>query len=853
MSSSDSGNDTTATEMPNAWKRLVVPFRKNAEDVIPFNKADPAKGEEQAPTPTVVGEDDPVTAMASTWMDNIYSRYQRPMREIELSAFVLDHWVPIYGVEATFEACLEICARLEGKLPTTATSTHFTNAQYFALINRLVFHVAAADPQAWSDLCSRVGDMTDASNRQRTIVAQCFPVLSDNVDSLLDCPERRFISNLVGQGVTTAAQLETLYGDGVRRHPDRRMLATLLDRFGPDLVPAIDDWTARSFKHTKNKTAGKDFAAALEAIGTADAIRVLFVHGRKLPTFAARYRKAAGSNPAAAQVGIGELLGTEHNDRAEAELEVLLSAEDEDVVGDRSDLPALLREPPWTRPTAIKLKKNEWQMRSQFDEPRPMLTVDHVPARLPKIPDFIAIGALTRPVTNDGVTLPRSSSEDVLTMFIYGLPYRGSPTRDLLLAELEPTSTAAMLRDLFRQWVEVGMPENGAWVMKMQRFGDDLTVEMLAEYIKVWPANGRTVKAKNAASELGYLGSDTAIATLSSLSKAIRSKRVRWSIDYALERIAEQRGTTREQLEDAFVPDFGLDANGTLELDLGDRIVTLFLDEQLRPLLREPDGTIRKTFPKPRSEEQKWQQVTAKGRFTRLRKEVKAVAKLQLQRLEPAMAAGRKWSHDEFRRTMVEHALMISLTKRLVWGVYDETGVWCFRVAEDGTYADDSDAVVEVGDNAQIGLVHPSDIDDAQRVRWSEILSDYELLQPFEQIARQSFTMTDGEQAATDFARFTDGREHEVFALLGLEKRGWERGMKSEAYVVELRKAVSGDRYISLKVDPDGIYAPHPPDSQPSKITSVTVSSGEALGSLTAAEQSELIRDLTLAYGATPD
>ena len=58
---------------------------------------------------------------------------------------------------------------------------------------------------------------------------------------------------------------------------------------------------------------------------------------------------------------------------------------------------------------------------------------------------------------------------------------------------------------------------------------------------------------------------------------------------------------------------------------------------------------------------------------------------------------------------------------------------------------------------------------------WGEVLEDYELLQPFPQLARPVHHLTDAERMARRLRRH-EGAVVPVGRMLGLTNQGWERG-----------------------------------------------------------------------------
>ncbi|KJS53872.1 hypothetical protein VM98_22500, partial [Streptomyces rubellomurinus subsp. indigoferus] len=82
---------------------------------------------------------------------------------------------------------------------------------------------------------------------------------------------------------------------------------------------------------------------------------------------------------------------------------------------------------------------------------------------------------------------------------------------------------------------------------------------------------------------------------------------------------------------------------------------------------------------------------------------------------------------------------------------------------------------------------------------WSELFADYEILQPFRQLGRPVFALTEEERAGHRLARFENGPVLPTGRLVGLERRGWQRGEPQDAGVERwLSRRVGPDRYVVL-------------------------------------------------------
>jgi hypothetical protein len=264
-----------------------------------------------------------------------------------------------------------------------------------------------------------------------------------------------------------------------------------------------------------------------------------------------------------------------------------------------------------------------------------------------------------------------------------------------------------------------------------------------------------------------------------------------------MEEVADGLGLTADQLADRLVPDFGLEPDGSLLLDYGERRFRVGFDEQLRPAVADEDGSRRKVLPKPGAKDDQVLAPAAYALFTALKKDVKTIATDQIRRFEQAMVTGRRWPAAEHRTLFVEHPLLWHLVRRLVWGVFDDRDgpVASFRVAEDRTLAASTDDELVLDDDAIVGIAHPMHLGDTLGA-WSDVFANYEILQPFEQLGREVFALTEAERSHHSLERF-HGMKVPTGKILGMSHRGWERGDAQDA----------GIQLVTVKPLPGGFSA----------------------------------------------
>ncbi|MFF2076190.1 DUF4132 domain-containing protein [Kitasatospora sp. NPDC058162] len=185
-------------------------------------------------------------------------------------------------------------------------------------------------------------------------------------------------------------------------------------------------------------------------------------------------------------------------------------------------------------------------------------------------------------------------------------------------------------------------------------------------------------------------------------------------------------------------------------------------------------------------------------RFAALKKDVRTVAGDQVRRLEEAMINQRSWTAQEFDQLFVGHPLLWHLVRRLVWLSETDGTVMAFRVAEDRTLADVGDEAFALPATASVRLAHPLLLGDGL-ADWSELFADHEILQPFRQLGRPVYALTDEERAGHRLTRFENGPVLPTTRLVGMERRGWRRGEPQDNGIEQwLSRRIGPDLYVVI-------------------------------------------------------
>ncbi|WP_067547595.1 DUF4132 domain-containing protein [Nocardia crassostreae] len=422
-----------------------------------------------------------------------------------------------------------------------------------------------------------------------------------------------------------------------------------------------------------------------------------------------------------------------------------------------------------------------------------------LPNRIPAVPAWVNPAVLPVVRTRDGGRLSPAALHNLLVMLMLaetGEPYAGVAQVYKLC---RPGDLGALVWELYAQWLRSGVPAQHDWVYEaLGSLGDDDTVAALLEHVRRNSSDRRSVTALDA---FVAIGSDAALLAVKLISEEVKTKRVRDGARERIEAVSDRLGLTADQLADRLVPDLGLRADGTLELDFGPRRFVVGFDEQLRPVLTTDGGKVVKTLPKAGAHDDAGLAEQAHKTFRQLKKNARVIAADQTTRLERAMATNRRFTVAELRTLFIAHPLRWHVTRRLVWGVYEgDALVSSFRIAEDRTFADSADETVTVADDAVLGIAHPVQFRGEAAI-WSELFDDYELLQPFPQLGREIYTVP-AELLHT--GRITDdGTKVGSTRFLGLPGRGWlplEYTDREHLFVFE--KPLPRGGFLEVTTDP---------------------------------------------------
>ncbi|MFE6420122.1 DUF4132 domain-containing protein [Streptomyces enissocaesilis] len=281
------------------------------------------------------------------------------------------------------------------------------------------------------------------------------------------------------------------------------------------------------------------------------------------------------------------------------------------------------------------------------------------------------------------------------------------------------------------------------------------------------PVNPKVANA--AVTALARIHSEAALAELARLASRVTYKGTLKLLNAALDTRAEALGLSREEVEELAVPAYGLTEVGRRATQLGDFTALLEIQGG-KAVLRWHSATGKAVKSVPAAVRRDHPEA-----LKELKTAVKDIDKMlgaQAERLDRQFLARRTWSYAAWRERCLDHPLVGTLARRLLWTV-DGTPVG-FADGALRTLADDP---VEHG--TEVTLWHPVGREAAEVVAWRDWLERHAITQPFKQAHREVYLLTDAERATGTYSnRFAAHivRQHQFHSLAAV--RGWRNKLR---------------------------------------------------------------------------
>lgn len=301
-------------------------------------------------------------------------------------------------------------------------------------------------------------------------------------------------------------------------------------------------------------------------------------------------------------------------------------------------------------------------------------------------------------------------------------------------------------------------------------------------------------------------GQPATIQLLLSVSRRFKQVTVQMKAKELVERLAEVRGWTADELADRTVPTAGFGDDRLLRLSFGEREFIGRLNTRYGIELSDPDGKRITALPKPRVSDDAEAAAAAKKQLSASRKEVTAVATLQQARLYEAMCLSRRWWLPDWQEFLLGHPLMSQLISRLIWQeVCSDGSQRYFRPAEDGELLDANDNEVTLEPGSTVLLAHRVGMSDDDATRWRRALADYDIAPLFDQL---SHTLPETRPATGVFDDLA-GHMTDTFSFRGTAaKLGYQRDHSGDGGWFSAYTKPFASVEITASVEFTGSYLP---------------------------------------------
>lgn len=264
------------------------------------------------------------------------------------------------------------------------------------------------------------------------------------------------------------------------------------------------------------------------------------------------------------------------------------------------------------------------------------------------------------------------------------------------------------------------------------------------------------------------------IQLLLGISRRYRTNSIQTLATEMISEIAERNHWTADELADRTIPTAGFDESGILTLEFGSRVLTVYIDDKDKYVLKNEEGKLLKNLPTARQDDDPALIKEAKALFSNSKKEFKQVMELQSTRLYEAMCAERVWSVADWQEYLFAHPIMKRLIARLVWLEVDHEGkvIQQFRPSEDGALLNLEDDEITLNTKHSVKIAHRVLIDSEDADAWVEHFKDYKVKFLFEQMVHDLPKFTSN----TDVIEDRKGWITDTYTLRGVvTKLGYQR------------------------------------------------------------------------------
>ena len=358
--------------------------------------------------------------------------------------------------------------------------------------------------------------------------------------------------------------------------------------------------------------------------------------------------------------------------------------------------------------------------------------------------------------------------------------------------------------ELIKLYMDKNAKPEFKWLMALAALlGNEAAVDKIRVTINRWMEENRYKMAEHGVGALALQGSDKALRWVEWYSRKYKSKKanVGAAALAALETAAEELGITIHELGDRVVPDFGFDGlfkHFTVE----DDEYRAFIDSNFKIAFFNENNKKLKSIPAAASAE-------LKDEFKVIAKEVRDIVRSQSSRLEYYLIVQRRWSYEQWQKFFLQNPVMFIYATKLLWGEYDGKGklLQTFLCNEDTSLIDVDSNEINIGASSLIGIVHPSQLDDALLQQWKKQFFDLSIESIFPQLERKIPDLKDIDLSRSIITKYNG--KHMVTGSIRstLERYGWHKGPVGDGGMLESFNLLYGDGAMEAILEIEGVGA----------------------------------------------
>ncbi|TCI02011.1 DUF4132 domain-containing protein [Corallincola luteus] len=316
-----------------------------------------------------------------------------------------------------------------------------------------------------------------------------------------------------------------------------------------------------------------------------------------------------------------------------------------------------------------------------------------------------------------------------------------------------------------------------------------VAADMFSKIPLVGPRNAKVANA--AAMCLAKMQGSHGLRQLLDLRAQTKYKRATSNIDRCIDKAAELRKTTTEQLVSVIASDYELSGVGYKQGELGEYSYLLALIGNGRSSLTwscTKTGKVQKSVPQA----VKTGHVEALKQLRQLDKSIKLASSSHVKRIEGLYRLQSDLPFADWQDQYLEHRLIGFIARRLIWRFSYENCV-VDAIWQDDQFVDCSGKVVEPAPKSLVSLWHPLNASTEQVLKWRTFIVKAEITQPFKQAFRETYSLTDAERKSQVYSERFSGHvlNHLQFHAL-TDQRGWHQTLGGQWDCGSQNEAVIG-------------------------------------------------------------